>query len=176
MSDSSTPLQRRQYLVPLDNEDVIYDGDGWYSTNGYIIKWSIIGAIILSFVLFLVLGYFHAQRRMKKGLRPLAYHRWLVPRSQRMRFDPTYQNQYMVYPMNREQDGYAMNGYAPPPPVYDRNNENAPTYLPPEGASKVNPDQGDYAAIPPPGAPPLRNDDAPAYPGAVAGSSARQQV
>ncbi len=33
-----------------------------------------------------------------------------------MRFDPTYQNRYMTYPMNREQDGYAMNGYAPPPP------------------------------------------------------------
>jgi hypothetical protein len=33
-----------------------------------------------------------------------------------MRFDPNYQNQYMAYPINREQDGYAMNGYAPPPP------------------------------------------------------------
>lgn len=33
-----------------------------------------------------------------------------------MRFDPRYQNQYMAYPVNREQDGYAMNGYAPPPP------------------------------------------------------------
>lgn len=34
-----------------------------------------------------------------------------------MQFDPRYQDRYMVYPMNpREQDGYAMNGYAPPPP------------------------------------------------------------
>lgn len=33
-----------------------------------------------------------------------------------MRFDPSYQNQYMAYPVNREQDGYAMHGYAPPPP------------------------------------------------------------
>lgn len=113
---------------------------------------------------------------------PLAYHRWLVPKRQRMQFDPAYQNnRYTAYPVNgagsREQDGgYAMNGYAPPPPVYDHNQENAPMYLPPEGASKVNPDQGDYAAVPPPGVPPVRNDDAPAYPAHVAGSSGREQV
>jgi hypothetical protein len=59
--------------------------------------------------------------------------------------------------------------------VYDRNQENAPAYLPPQGASKVNPDQGDYASVPPPGAPPLRNDDAPAYPAPVAGRSGREQ-
>lgn len=80
---------------------------------------------------------------MKKGLAPLAYHRvsrtittrgqkhmqkkrladerdlipqWLVPRRQRMQYDPMYQNRYMGYPMNGQQDGYAMNGYAPPPP------------------------------------------------------------
>lgn len=126
-----------------------------------------------------------------------------------MQYDPTYQNQYIAHPMNREQDGYAMNGYAPPPPgmscpfpspssslgaftvsspctsdclpltivpVYDRNHEDTPAYLPPEGASKVNPDQGDYAAVPPPGAPPVRDDHAPAYPAPVAGSSARHQV
>jgi hypothetical protein len=34
-----------------------------------------------------------------------------------MQFDPMYQNRYMAHPMHpREQDGYAMNGYAPPPP------------------------------------------------------------
>lgn len=33
-----------------------------------------------------------------------------------MHLDPTYQNRYQAYPMNREQDGYAMNGYAAPPP------------------------------------------------------------
>lgn len=60
--------------------------------------------------------------------------------------------------------------------VYDNSNENAPAYLPPDGASKVNPDQGDYAAVPPPGAPPTRNDDLPAYPAPVAGSSGRQQL
>lgn len=33
-----------------------------------------------------------------------------------MQFAANYQNNYMAYPVNREQDGYAMNGYAPPPP------------------------------------------------------------
>jgi hypothetical protein len=117
---------------------------------------------------------------------------WLVPRRQRMQFDPRYQNQYNGQPMDREQAGYAMNGYAAPPPgmstclfpspllplilvpVYDRNHENVPAYLPPQGASKANPDQGDYASVPPPGAPPMRYDEAPAYPAPVAGSSARQ--
>lgn len=118
MSGSSLPLQLRQISGPVDGNDVIYDGDGWYSSvrtqyttvkssqdkssqvlhqwlprfspsneayldeqllttlqTGYIVKWSIIGAIFLFFALFLLIGYFHAQRRMKKGLRPLAYHR-----------------------------------------------------------------------------------------------------
>ena len=60
--------------------------------------------------------------------------------------------------------------------VYDRNQENAPAYLPPLGASKVDPDQGDYAAVPPPGAPLARNHDVPAYPAPVAGSSERERI
>ena len=132
-----------------------------------------------------------------------------------MQFDPSYQNRYMAYPMNpREQDGYPMNAYAPPPPgmlhlffsclqyalhpasiwvisslatylqihpltslaVYEHNYQNTPAYVPPQGASKVNPDQHDYAAIPPPGAPPARNYDAPTYKPPAAGSSARDQT
>jgi hypothetical protein len=39
------------------------------------IKWSIIGAILVLFLVFFLGAYYHAQRRMKKGLPPLAYHR-----------------------------------------------------------------------------------------------------
>jgi len=39
------------------------------------IKWSIVGAIFVLFLVLFVGGYWHAQRRMKKGLPPLAYHR-----------------------------------------------------------------------------------------------------
>lgn len=39
------------------------------------IKWAIMGAVFLIAILWSMGGYYHAQRRMKKGLRPLAYHR-----------------------------------------------------------------------------------------------------
>jgi hypothetical protein len=43
--------------------------------TAYIIKWSIVGGIFLLSIIFVVVAYFHAQARMKKGLRPLGYHR-----------------------------------------------------------------------------------------------------
>lgn len=43
------------------------------------IKWSIVGAIFVLFLVLFVGGYWHAQRRMKKGLPPLAYHRVRSP-------------------------------------------------------------------------------------------------
>lgn len=73
----------------------------------------------------MVLGYWHAKRRIQKGLAPLAYHRvrlfssslpptqihlpaihttntsppqWLVPRAQLARVDPRYA--YAAYPPN----------------------------------------------------------------------------
>jgi hypothetical protein len=98
MEDDSTMLLRRQNLVS-GGPDEVYDGDGWYSSvcvslpgvsmhsstpakanelmqqTAYIVKWSIIGGIFLLFILFILAAYFHAQARMKKGLRPLGYHR-----------------------------------------------------------------------------------------------------
>lgn len=38
------------------------------------IKWTVIGAIILLILLWFVGGYYHAQRRIRNGKRPLAYH------------------------------------------------------------------------------------------------------
>ncbi len=50
--------------------------DGWWwSPDAYAVKWGIIGAIFVIFVLLFFGGHYHAQRRMKKGLPPLAYHR-----------------------------------------------------------------------------------------------------
>ncbi len=82
---------------------------------------------------------------------------WLVTRNQRARFDPPPQNNFSFY---RQQDGYAMHGYAPPPPAYNPDAENVPAYTPPEGASKINPTQN-YADIPPVGPPPSHSQSGP---------------
>ncbi|KAI4217306.1 MAG: hypothetical protein LQ351_000615 [Letrouitia transgressa] len=76
----------------------------------------------------------------------MAYHRWLLPRSQRMRFVP--QNQFSFYPQH--QTPYEMQTYPPPPPAYNNDYPAPPQYEPPQGASKTNPDQQF-----PPSGPPL---------------------
>jgi hypothetical protein len=43
--------------------------------TGYIVKWSVFLAIVAIISLYLLLGYMHAQRRIRKGLAPLGYHR-----------------------------------------------------------------------------------------------------
>ncbi|KAL9623781.1 MAG: hypothetical protein Q9160_002012 [Pyrenula sp. 1 TL-2023] len=134
------------------NDDLNNDGNWWYwSPTAYAVKWGIVGAIFLFALIYVVGGYLHAQRRMKKGLRPLAYHRFLVSRSQRARFEPM--NNYTFTPVN---NGYAMNGYPAPPPAYNPAYPPPPNYMPPEGASKAAPAQGEYA--PPAGPPPAVNN------------------
>ncbi|MCJ1425776.1 hypothetical protein MMC29_003676 [Sticta canariensis] len=114
------------------------DGYWWYSPAASAIKWAVIGAVFLIALLWFVGGYYHAQRRMKRGLRPLAYHRWLLPRSQRARFPP-----HNVFSIHQQQagynDGYQMQSY--PPPAYDSSHAPPPAYQPPQGASKINPSQ-----------------------------------
>ncbi|KAI4163789.1 MAG: hypothetical protein LQ342_002562 [Letrouitia transgressa] len=118
----------------------------WYTDQAEAIKWGVVGGILLIFALWLILGYLHAHRRVKRGLPPMAYHRWLLPRSQRMRFAP--QNQFSFYPQH--QTPYEMQTYPPPPPAYNNEYPAPPQYEPPQGASKTNPDQ----QFPPPSGPP----------------------
>jgi len=129
----------------------------WWSPDAYAVKWAIIAALLGIFLIFFLGGHYHAKNRMKRGLQPLPYHRWLVNRNQQARFQPPPQNNFSFY---RQQDGYAMHGYAPPPPAYNPNAENVPAYTPPEGASKINPTQN-YAEIPPPGPPPSHSENGP---------------
>ncbi|KAF4465503.1 Chitin synthesis regulation Congo red resistance RCR [Fusarium albosuccineum] len=149
-----------------DNDDVTW----WYSKEGYIVKWVILGVIVLLFTLWIVGGYWHAKKRIEKGLRPLAYHRCFVSRRMMARVDPRYayppQPYYAGYPppegyyQHGQPGGYPM--YHMPPPVYDPSRP--PMYDgPPEGGSKIDPAQGqtrrddgpaDYN--PPPGPPPAR--------------------
>jgi len=131
-------------------------GDNWWWTSptAYAIKWGIIAGIFVVFIAIFLGSHYHAQRRMKRGLAPLGYHRWLVTRSQRSRFEAPAQDDFSFYPA---QDGYAMHGYVPPPPAYNPDGDNVPAYTPPEGASKANPSQN-YAEIPPPGPPPSNSN------------------
>ncbi|KAL8940251.1 MAG: hypothetical protein Q9216_002905 [Gyalolechia sp. 2 TL-2023] len=125
-----------------DDDGDAYDDGWWYSDTAEAIKWAIVAAIFLAILLFFAGGYFHAQRRMKKGQAPLRYHR---------------------------QNPYEMQPYPPPPPgmssdhIIDLADSSAyhhnempppPRYEPPQGASKTNPNQ-QYTVPPgPPLAPP----------------------
>ncbi|KAL9602157.1 MAG: hypothetical protein Q9219_002021 [cf. Caloplaca sp. 3 TL-2023] len=157
-------LGKRQDWDDDDGYDDGYDDGGWwYSDTAEAIKWAIVAAIFFAIVLFFAGGYFHAQRRIKKGQAPLRYHRWFLPRSQRVRYTP--QQQFTFY--HHQQNPYEMQPYAAPPPgmfswyhlledakcsAYHHNEmPPPPRYEPPQGASKMNQDQ-QYAA--PPGPPP----------------------
>lgn len=116
--------------------------------TGYGVRYAIVALIFIGIALLLFGAYFHAQRRIRKGLQPLAYHRWLVTR-RRYRATPFRQNNYTYYqqdPAYPPQQGYPMQNmgggyhgpaeFQPPPPAYG-NWEAPPVYQPPQGASKV---------------------------------------
>ncbi|EON64264.1 hypothetical protein W97_03495 [Coniosporium apollinis CBS 100218] len=141
-----TILAKREYYVDAYGN---YQFDSWWdSPAGYTVKYVVFAAIVLFIIVWFVGGYYHAQRRMKKGLPPLAYHRFLVNRRQRAQFDPTYQHpqhHYTVYPLHRpyymqqQQNGYQMQNYPEPPPLYSH--DVPPAYQGPPGGSKANPQQ-----------------------------------
>lgn len=142
----------------------------WYSRTGEIVKWSVFLGLITIITVFISVGYCHAKRRMRKGLAPLGYHRWLVHRQDLARVDQRY-----AYPQNPTYTSYHPNAYynmqPMPPPVYDPNAPRPPVYQPPEGATKADPSQWraeptrrpaegqqtgvqDADFVPPPGPPP----------------------
>jgi hypothetical protein len=43
--------------------------------TAYAVKWSVLLALFVIFFLWITLGYYHARRRIKAGLKPLAYHK-----------------------------------------------------------------------------------------------------
>ncbi|KIW19999.1 hypothetical protein PV08_00574 [Exophiala spinifera] len=161
--DSSRVLVFARQVDNNTNNDNFDDGYWWYSSTAYAIKWAIIAAILVALFLFFIVGYLHARRRMRKGQPPLAYHRWLVPRSQRMAFAqqyPQYAAQAGVYsiaarpmyhPYGPGQQAYPMGAYGPPPPAYHEP-DYVPVYTPPSG-NKVDPDQNRHYT-PPSGPPP----------------------
>ncbi|KAJ9132982.1 hypothetical protein NKR23_g11064 [Pleurostoma richardsiae] len=115
----------------------------WYSRTGVIVKWSVFLGLFTIIGLYLLIGYTHAKRRMRKGLPPLAYHRWLVSKAELARVDPRYAYPQPAGYSNYRPDYYGMQPqpFAAPPPVYDPNAPRPPIYDGPEGATKVAPSQ-----------------------------------
>jgi len=137
-----TALNLRQLIGQEGGNDGGDDNDFqvpfWYTSTGQAVRWAIFGGIVLVFFLFFILAYWHARRRMNKGLAPLAYHRWLLSRELRAQYDPAYRNPAVNYYAYRPEQ-YAMHPY--PPPVYDPNAAQPPSYQPPAGGTKVDPSQ-----------------------------------
>jgi len=110
----------------------------------YIIKWSILLGLFGLFFIWLFVGYWHARLRIRKGLQPLAYHRWLAPRR-----NAPMQNNYAYYQPNPNR-AYGMQSYPEPPPMYS--GDMPPTYQPPPGGpgvsqhgTKLSPQQNGFA-------------------------------
>jgi len=106
----------------------------WWTPAGMALRYAIVALLFGSVLLFFLIGYIHARRRMRKGLPLLPYHRWMV-RNRAYYAD----ERYVTY----QQPGraYVMENYAPPPPAYNPSDAPPPVYQPPEGGSKVIADQ-----------------------------------
>ncbi|KAI1464272.1 uncharacterized protein F4812DRAFT_217924 [Daldinia caldariorum] len=155
---SANDIVRRQYVE--ENGRYVWF---WYTRTGVIVKWSLFLGILLLLMLYLVFGRMHARKRIRAGMKPMAYHGWLLSRQERGAVDPQYAWPQASYTPYQQGPGYGASGYGMhpiPPPVYDPNNR-PPMY---EGGSKIDPVQtgveptrqpagNDYA--PPPGPPPF---------------------
>ncbi|KAM0455205.1 hypothetical protein ACHAO4_004081 [Trichoderma viride] len=105
--DSDVPFG----FVREDNEIIPWR----YSKQAFIVKWSIMGGIIVLILSFLLGSWLHLRSRTKKGLPPLRYHRFLV---RTPRQPPAGQQaQGWVPQTNNPMGGYYM--ATAPPPVYD---------------------------------------------------------
>ncbi|KAF2234483.1 hypothetical protein EV356DRAFT_515129 [Viridothelium virens] len=135
MFDQSKILDPRQAFVSCNPEFDDCDGhvSWWFSTTAIIIKWAILGGLFLAFFSYLLIGYIHARRRIKKNLPPLRYHRWMVSRytdrPSMQNPHPPPQRQY-----NSATDPNSYYGNFNAPPAY--NSDSPPLYQPPSNTQK----------------------------------------
>ncbi|KAF2736643.1 hypothetical protein EJ04DRAFT_510946 [Polyplosphaeria fusca] len=144
----------KRYCVEYVDGTVECFRDGfWYSDTGIIVKWSILAAFFLLFFGWFVGGYIHAKRRMRKGLPLMAYHRWLIPYSERQKHGQVPQNHFTFYAAQPYQVQRPDGTYPEPPPMYS--NDAPPGYVPPPGATKMAPNQTfmEMPRYPPPAGP-----------------------
>ncbi|KAI0452467.1 hypothetical protein F5B21DRAFT_332587 [Xylaria acuta] len=163
-SSSIMALARRQYVERDDGDYVWF----WYTTPGVIIKYVLFFTFLFILFGWVVGGRIHAKRRLRKGLKPLSYHAWLLSRQERAQVDPTYaypQGPVVygvyrpVYGTNGNNNGEYYGMHPMPPPVYDPSRP--PVYDGPQVGSKVDPvqdrSQGSQGSAPeyaPPTGPP----------------------
>ncbi|KAJ9625894.1 hypothetical protein H2203_004661 [Taxawa tesnikishii (nom. ined.)] len=117
------------------------DDSWWWSDTGMTVRYVVVAIVFLVLVAFLVGSYYHAKKRIRQGLPPLAYHRWLVARR---RHPQQFQQQHgyaTYYQQESNGQAYPMHGYPPAPPAYNAWDAPPPVYQPPEGATKVAGDQ-----------------------------------
>ncbi|KAH0556763.1 hypothetical protein GP486_005446 [Trichoglossum hirsutum] len=118
----------------MEKRDTYVSDDGYYYTpRDLAIKWIVITSLMIGFLFFVGVAYWHAQRRVKAGLAPMRYHRWLTPRSQRRQFDPEAQGQFSFYQAHNNTYDYNMNSQAPPP--YNPDLAPPPKYQPPANST-----------------------------------------
>ncbi|TKX23324.1 hypothetical protein C1H76_4391 [Elsinoe australis] len=129
------PLQKRQCDY-FDDDEGCYES-WWWSDAGLAVRYAVVVIFFLLIIGFLSFSYIHAQRRLKRGLPPLGYHRWLVSRRHHPQYN--YENQNAYYQgTNYGGQAYGMQNYgqAPPPPAYNTWDA-PPQYQPPAGGSKT---------------------------------------
>ncbi|KAL9018922.1 MAG: hypothetical protein Q9185_003756 [Variospora sp. 1 TL-2023] len=159
--------------VVCDDSGYCYDENWWYSETAEAIKWAVV-VTILALLVFCLAGYLHARRRVRAGQAPLKYHRWLLPRRQRMHQAPQAPHQQFTF-YGHQQAPHEMQPYPAPPPAYHQAQmPPPPRYEPPQGASKTNPDQ-QYMAPPGPPPPPAAESSRSVPPSPVSPIDERQQ-
>lgn len=102
------------------------------------VRYAIVAVLLGSVLLFFLIGYYHAKRRLAKGQSPLAYHRWMTRQPV---YRPTQQQHRYHYRREPPTYGYPMETYAPPPPAYNTAEELPPVYQPPQGGAKTMADE-----------------------------------
>lgn len=126
-SSGMASLLFKRQCVDYDTQSNCYNSF-WWTDTGLAIRYAIVVFLFLVIVLFLLFSYLHAQQRIKRGLPPLGYHRWLVTRRSHPRYNFQNPNAYYM--------GTNMPAQQPGPPPYN-NWDVPPQYQPPIGASKA---------------------------------------
>lgn len=141
MPSASQLLSKR---APDDDSTHQEFGGFLYSDEGRTIRYGILLGIIFVFFAFVIISYQHATIRLRQGLPPLAYHRWLVSRKRREQLEPRSGDQAQsAQPENSFSFYQYEHALHPvPPPAYNPNYVQPPAYPgPPEGATKTAPQQ-----------------------------------